>query len=112
MLLLGGDLNARARLEGAADAIGATWETVSADSLLEKLGAEPVDTLIVDLDTQRRSALPLIGEARDRGILPARVIGYYSHVDTAAAQEAREAGVKPVKRGRFWTGLASFLSDD
>jgi CheY-like chemotaxis protein len=109
--LASGDLNARARISQAAEAIGATWEATSLDGLQDALDERSFDLLILDLDADTTNALDAVAAARSRGSLPQEVIGYYSHVDAEAAQRAREASITPVRRGRFWTQLTNYLSD-
>jgi DNA-binding response OmpR family regulator len=103
VLLVGGDLSARARLEAAAERTGAELRTCRPEDAAEAALREPVDLIVVDLDSGRESALEAL---RD---VPARTVGFYSHVDTELAEAAKAAGVEAVPRGRFWRQLDELL---
>ena len=109
ILLVGRDLNARARVAEAAAEVGAEWDSSTPESLSATLSAGDFDLLILDLDADG-GVLDAVEKARADGMLPDEVIGYYSHVDAQAAERARAYGVTPVRRGRFWTQLPRFLS--
>jgi CheY-like chemotaxis protein len=110
ILLVGGDLNARARISSAAEAAGAEWETSGAGALMDRLEEVRPDVLILDLDGAGREVLPRLAEAAGRGLLPPETVGYYSHVDVAVAAEAKQAGVRAIRRGRFWRDVGALLS--
>ncbi|MFN2491139.1 MAG: hypothetical protein ABR529_15700 [Actinomycetota bacterium] len=104
-LLVGGDLMARARLEAAASAAGVALHTASPEGLGEALRAAPARWLILDLDQGRRAALDALVRARADGLVPERVVGYFSHVDEELGRAARAAGCEALPRGRFWRTL-------
>lgn len=105
VLLVGGDLSARARLDAAAQRAGWDLRTCRPEDAGEVLRAESIDLVVADLDSGRNVALEAL---RD---VPARVVGFYSHVDTALGDAARAAGVEAVPRGRFWRDLEELLDE-
>lgn len=106
-VLASSDLNARARVLEAAGA--REVEIVAATGFRGHL--EGASLLILDLDEGGTEALGELNEARAAGEAPARVIGFLSHVDRELGRAAREAGCKPVARGRFWTHLSEELAE-
>jgi hypothetical protein len=111
VVLVGGDLTARARVFEAAERASRSALATSVDRLVETLRSSSSDLLILDLDEQRDDKLLAVGEARAAGLAPERVIGYYSHVDTATGEAARAAGCEAFPRGRFWRSLDDILRD-
>ena len=109
IILISSDLMARGRLEPAATAAGAELETVSVAGLLERLRGEGPDVLVLDLDGGGRDLLRAVEAAGAEGILPGRVIGYFSHVDEDLGRAAAEAGVEAYPRGRFWREASVLL---
>ena len=109
VLLVEGDLMARARLEAAARDAGADIVAVGAEDLAAALKGSRVGVVVVDLDAGGDRALAAVRQARDRGVLDQRVIGYYSHVDAALGAAASAAGVEALPRGRFWRTLPEVL---
>ncbi len=99
ILLASGDLQARTRVEAAAERLGHELEVAAAVGFGSRLDSD-IDLLILDLDAGRDAAIAEIAAAGDEP--PRRVLGFYSHVDTALAQHAAEAGVETVRRGAFW----------
>lgn len=104
VLLVSPDLNARVRLE----ATGAAVVPVRPEALAERLGAGPVDALVIDLDVAAE-VLDLLPGLRDAEALPAVVVAYFSHVRTDLAELAAAAGVEAVARGHFWRDPAAHL---
>ncbi len=109
ILLVGGDLQAQARLSAAAARLGARWETAAPSELLDRLAELTPQALVIDLDRGGRPALDHIEEARERGLLGPTVLAFYSHVDTESADLARRVGIQAVPRGRFWSQLDRLL---
>lgn len=109
-VLASSDLNARARVLGAAGAAGAA-EVVTTNATGFRPQLPGAALLILDLDEGGTEALVELSEARAAGEAPARVIGFLSHVDRELGRAAREAGCKPVARGRFWTHLSEELAE-
>ncbi|MGH2693678.1 MAG: hypothetical protein ACRDJJ_02570 [Actinomycetota bacterium] len=99
VLLVGGDLSARARLEAAAQRTGSELRTCRLEDVAEAVGAEPIDLVVADLDSGREIVVEAL---RD---VTTRVVGFYSHVDTALGEAAKAAGIEAVPRGRFWREL-------
>lgn len=108
LLLVGGDLMARSRVEDAARRAGLEFGQVPA------LGSAPTGApptiVVVDLDSGGREALDALAAARDRGDEPLRAIGYFSHVDAELGEAARGAGLETYPRGRFWRTLPAILA--
>jgi hypothetical protein len=68
-------------------------------------------TVIVDLDTARLPVLEAVAAvAADPALAAVRVIGFYSHVETERAREARAAGCGTVlPRSAFVVQLPDLL---
>jgi DNA-binding NarL/FixJ family response regulator len=109
VLLAGGDLLARARMENATSQMGARLEIAQAKDIRETLKQAKPDILVLDLDDGGTPVLEELMAARAEGDAPERVVGYFSHVDDALREEARAAGCRAVPRGRFWTNLTNIL---
>ena len=110
-LAVGRDLLSRARLEAAAARAGV--DVAFADDAAALTGAlrdRPCELLILDLDTEGARGLEEIERARVEGIAPARVIGYFSHVNERLGDAARAAGCDALPRGRFWRELETLLA--
>jgi FAD/FMN-containing dehydrogenase len=110
LLFVGTDLAARSRLEIAARRAGAELATANFGSIADALRATPSDVLVIDLDGGREPALVELEQARSEGLLPERVLAYYSHVDDALAEAARASGLDPIPRGRFWRQLHDLIA--
>lgn len=106
MLVLDADLLARARIEEAVRAAGATLQMASSESPLPDL--TEVSAIVLDLDRGREPALDFIARARENGF-SGDVFGFFSHVDEALGSAAEAAGVRALPRGRFWRELPSLL---
>ena len=109
VLLVGGDLLARARLERAAVDAGAELRSTSPEKMLDAIGAERPDLLVLDLDSGRSGVLEGLAEAHARGLPTDRVVGYFSHVDSSLRAQAMAAGCRALPRGRFWSTLPEEL---
>lgn len=107
VLLVDADLLALSRVEAATRASEAELITCSVGDLPEKLAHESFDLVIVDLDRGGEAALDAL---RVAGGLPARVIGFFSHVDNEMKTAAARAGVDAWPRGRLWRSLEKLLS--
>jgi hypothetical protein len=110
LLLAGGDILARGRIEGVASGAGMELRTVLPNRLADELHALRPAILVLDLDAGRHPLLDQVGAARAEGVLPDRVVGYVSHVDEELASAARSAGVDVYPRGRFWRQLHDLLA--
>jgi hypothetical protein len=108
-VLVGGDLMAQARLQRAADDGGVALRRVRPEGLVDALRAAPADLLVLDLDAGRQPLLDEVTRARAAGVVPARVVGYFSHVDDELGRAARAAGCAAMPRGRFWRALDDVL---
>lgn len=107
VLLASDDLNARARLDGAAGLEGRCEVRHTGPVGFAAL-LEGVDLLILDLDRGGRQALEELGEVGS----PPEAVGFVSHVDTTLIRAARAAGCRPIPRGRFWAELPGLLPGD
>jgi hypothetical protein len=105
------DLLARSRIEDAAARAGWTVEVAAAPTLFERLASSRADLLVLDLDAGGRALLDQIATG-DRALLPDRVLGFYSHVDTELRAAAADAGCDAMPRGKFWRTLPELLSSD
>ena len=99
-MLVGGDLNARARLERAARAHGGEVIATTVAGLPDALSGARL--VVVDLDAGGREVIDALAAARDAGDMVVPVVGYFSHVDHALGTAARAAGIEALPRGRFW----------
>lgn len=104
VLLVGGDLMAGARIEGAARHAGLEFQSVG-DDRLDKALSEDVALVVLDLDSGAERALELL----PHGTGP-EVVGYFSHVDAELGRRAEAAGCKVMPRGRFWRTLPDLLA--
>lgn len=111
LVLVGGDLNAVARVDAAATAAGLSMHrTTLAD--LARPGDPPPALVLVDLDDLGAGAVEeLVGAVAAASIDPERVLAFYSHVDEAAGAAAHAAGFTALPRGRFWRELPRLVSD-
>lgn len=90
--LVGNDLRDRDRIERAARAAG----------LAVRDGADgPPLLVVVDLD---REGVP-------QHLGGGRIVGYYSHVNEAAAAAAAAQGIEAIPRGRFWRTIDELLAE-
>ena len=105
ILLVGSDLNARARLEKAA---GASAVQVAAGTRLASV-PPGVDTIVLDLDAGGDGLVEDVAS-----LVPdhpeVSFVGFYSHVDEALGSAAKAAGIDVYPRGRFWSELAEILA--
>ncbi|MGH2731248.1 MAG: hypothetical protein ACRDJI_11660 [Actinomycetota bacterium] len=104
-VLVGGDLMARARLSEAAARADVELSAVGFGSMTDTLRVQKPDLVILDLDGGREAVLAELQAARAEGLVPERVLGYFSHVDSALSEAAMTAGCRAVPRGRFWSSL-------
>jgi hypothetical protein len=100
VLVVASDLMARERLRAAADRLGMG---VTFARPGEARSFEGYDVVVLDLDEIGIESVP---EAAEGG---PRLLGYFSHVDVALKEKAEAQGVRPVRRGRFWSDLDSYL---
>jgi hypothetical protein len=99
-LLVSSDLMARERVRSAAERLG--MEVAFARPGPD-VDVEGFDVVVLDLD---EAGAPVIDSFGGR----AGVVGYFSHVDTALGERAKAAGIRAVRRGRFWSDLDSYLT--
>lgn len=108
VVLLGGDLNARVRIERAARARGLEVVTSTVGELPGVLSRARL--VIVDLDSVGREVLDALSATRDAARVDVPAIGYFSHVDAALGAAAAAAGVEALPRGRFWRELDAVVA--
>jgi DNA-binding NarL/FixJ family response regulator len=111
VLLVTSDLMARERVRSAASQSAMGVRYAAPGSLVEALRTAAPDVLVVDLDAGGAAILQEVAAARAEDVLPERVLGYFSHVDTALGEAAEQAGVEAVRRGRFWSSLPELLAE-
>ena len=109
--MIGRDLKDRDRLWRATEGLaGRTVAGAGAERALAFLGDnQPVDLVVVDLDDGGPDVLEALSAAGEQGLLPDRVLGYFSHVQEETGRSAREAGIEAYPRGRFWRELPQLL---
>lgn len=110
VLLVGGDLSAKARLEAAAAVAKMELRLATFGRMGAALSASQPELVVLDLDDGREGVLEELTAARAEGLVPDVVLGYLSHVDESLAEAARRAGCEPVPRGRFWRSLPDILT--
>lgn len=111
VLLVGGDLSAKARLEAAAAVAKMELRLATFGGMTAALSASKPAVLVLDLDEGREGVLAELMAAGAEGLTPDLVFGYFSHVDEDLGEAARAAGCEPVPRGRFWRTLPDILSE-
>lgn len=97
ILFYGADLRDRDRLQRAAADLGLEVRLYSPGSWE---AMEPPTLVVIDLD---RVGVP---QSVPEGV---RTLGYFSHVNEAAASDAAAAGITAVPRGKFWGDLPRLL---
>jgi hypothetical protein len=111
VLLVGGDLSAKARLEAATAVAKMELRLARFGGMGAALSSSKPAVLVLDLDDGREGVLEELAAARSEGLVPAAVFGYLSHVDESLAEAARKAGCEPMPRGRFWRTLPDLLTE-
>jgi len=109
VLLIGGDLMAKARVEAASKRAGAELVTAPSHDLDGALSRTRPELLILDLDSGGAGLLDDLKGALAKGLPPGRVVGFYSHIDDELRRGALEAGCTPLPRGRFWRELGDTI---
>lgn len=107
VLLVGGDLNAQARVGDAAHRAGGTLQRVSTEDLAAEIASKTPSMVVIDLDEVGAEALA--ATPQDSGSESPMVVAFFSHVDAALGESARAAGVEALPRGRFWRELPSLV---
>ena len=108
MVLIGGDLNAVARVEAACVVSGRVLRRADPDRLAET-PTGPIALVLVDLD-EAPSAPEQLREAGLLSPTSPPVVGFFSHVDTEVGRRAAAAGIRAVPRGRFWRELQDTIA--
>jgi hypothetical protein len=109
VLIIGGDLMARARIDEAAAAASLSVERMGLDALGSLTEVPSADLVILDLDSGGRDLVDSwTALARDSG---PRAVGYFSHVDSDLGDHARARGIEAIPRGRFWRSLEATLTN-
>ena len=113
IVLVGRDLKDRDRLWRATEGLpDRTVAGTGAERVLAFLADnQPVDLVIVDLDDGGPEVLAALARAGERGLLPDRVLGYFSHVQEDTGRAARAAGVEAYPRSRFWREIPSLVAE-
>lgn len=86
----------------------------SATAVVEAARADAPAVIVADLHSQRCNPLALARELKsDDDLRSVKLVGFFSHVDTALQQAAKEAGYDHVlPRSAFTNNLAQILSGE
>ena len=108
VVMIGGDLMARSRVESAAEANSLRLVRLDPKELVALERPPQADVVVLDLDDGGRALI-------DRWVALAgdeapRTIGYFSHVDVALGEHAAANGIEAMPRGRFWRTLDETLA--
>lgn len=91
------DLMFLSRIREAAKGRGVAVQAVRTAADAAAACREGARLVIVDLDTPRLPVLEAVAAlAADPALAAVRIVGFYSHVETERAREAREAGCRTV----------------
>jgi hypothetical protein len=101
VLVVSSDLMARERVRAAAERLGLEVSFARPGEGGDRGG---FDVVVLDLDEMGAEAA---GAVASPG---ARIIGFYSHVDVSLGEAAERAGIRAVRRGRFWSDLDAHLT--
>lgn len=98
VLTLTADLLFGSRVQGSLSAAGHEVQLVGDEqrlkARLEDPAASPVEVLVVDLTDERLGGAGIVESLSRGGMLEGtRTLGFYSHVDVAAREQALRAGV-------------------
>ena len=108
VVIIGGDLMARSRIESAAQAADLHLVRLNPKDLDALERPPQADVVVLDLDDGGRELIDrwaaLAGEEAPR------TIGYFSHVDVALGDHAAANGIEAMPRGRFWRTLNETLA--
>lgn len=112
IVLVGRDLKDHDRLRRATEGVaGRTVAVTGPERVVAFLSQnQPVDLVVLDLDDGGAEVLEGLAAAREQGLLPLRVLGYFSHVREDTGRAAHAAGVEAYPRSRFWRELTSLLA--
>lgn len=108
------DLMFSSRISTAAKAVGASIRfTRSVDAVLEAARGEPPSLVVLDLNSARVRPLEIVAALKaDPALSSVPTIGFASHVDTAAIEAARKAGVgRVLARSAFVEQLPALLQE-
>ena len=109
VLLVGGDLNAVARVEAACAASGRILRRAQPEDLGGAIASQRPLLVLIDLD----EVPPDVEVLKSAGLLSPTsppTLGFYSHVDAERGRAAAAAGLQAVPRGRFWRELRNTIS--
>lgn len=107
VILVGGDLNAQARVGDAARRVQAELQRVEPEDLPAEIASKAPSLIVIDLDDVGAEVLA----ALPRSSGSSTVVAYFSHVDTDLGERARRAGFEALPRGRFWRELPSLVAN-
>ncbi|MGH2828214.1 MAG: hypothetical protein ACRDKF_14730 [Actinomycetota bacterium] len=108
VVMIGGDLMARARVEEAAQAAGLRLVRLALEDLDALERPPQADVVVLDLDDGGRDLIDRWAALAGEGAPP--TIGYFSHVDVALGEHAAARGIEALPRGRFWRTLGETLA--
>jgi hypothetical protein len=109
VVLIGGDLMAKSRVQDAAARAGVEVVSVSPEKASAALSSADPHLVIVDLDGLDPEVLEQLTTMLTPGDKQPRVVGFFSHVDDKLRERALSAGIEPLPRGRFWRSLSELI---
>lgn len=110
VLLMVSDLLLGSRIREAITAAGHEIVSVADAQAVEKaLEAGPAALLLADLSPRGADPIPGLGRLKRGPLAQVPVIGYFSHVDAATLERAREAGVEALPRSAFFADLPGLV---
>lgn len=107
-LLISGDLFFTSKVTGTAQALGLRVEEVgNLAAATERLQADDIGCVFLDLATPRVSVADLIAAMSDANRVP--IVAFGSHVNTDVLEAARAAGAEVMPRSQFSATLPDLL---
>lgn len=111
LLIIDADLLALERIRSQAEKNGHEVHASTSAKLGTTLLEHSIEMIVIDLDRGGDDAIDALVKARSEGAVPARVVGFYSHVAPERAEQAEAAGCRALPRGRFYRTLTELLAD-
>ena len=108
------DMFFAAKIRAVAEHLGVDVRFAkSAGAVIEAVRADEASVVVVDLHSQKCQPLELARQLKaDASLRSVRLIGFFSHVETALQQAAMDAGYdQALPRSVFTRNLAQILND-
>jgi CheY-like chemotaxis protein len=109
------DLFFASKIRAVAEHLGVSIKFARSDQAVrESLSKETPDLIILDLHSQKVPAVVLAKEIKaDERLGKVKLVGFFSHVETQLAEDAKQAGFDQVlPRSAFTNRLAEILGDN